>query len=271
MAQPPCVPNVPPLPADIDPDRLFAGIAWHQRWEVFHNVFTPGRNPVCWLLDEVDFPRDLSGLRVLDIGAWHGCFSFECERRGAAEVVALSLEDPEAVGFHRLKNCLGSRVVRYEQQSIYTADRELLGEFDIILFMGVLYHLRYPLLAIDRMRTLCRGTVYLESHVIDENFPIAGWWGTKASTLKKVHRGLPGIPLWRFYKDRELGDDKSNWFGPNVQAVLEAFESAGFAIRLVKQWGDRAGFQATVGPELGHVLGQTYEALADNRRLLGLE
>src|SRR5271156_127483 len=79
----------PPKPAGFDPEALFEGVHWHQQWEVFEGVVTPGRNPVSDLMAYADVPQDLSGKTVLDIGAWNGCFSFECIRRGASRVLAL--------------------------------------------------------------------------------------------------------------------------------------------------------------------------------------
>jgi len=116
-----------------DSAALFDGIHWHQHWEVSPGVFTPGRNPVAKLCDRIRLPADLRGQRVLDVGAWNGCFSFECERRGADEVVALSLEHPDENGFNRLKAILSSRV-EYVRQSIYTIDPKSLGAFDLVLF-----------------------------------------------------------------------------------------------------------------------------------------
>ena len=113
------VPNVSaeevhrPLPAPpigFARDSLFAGIQWHQGWDIFEGVRLPGRNSVEELCGRLRLPTDLTGKRILDVGAWHGAFSFECERRGASEVVAFSLEDPELTGFHRIKTLLNSKV-----------------------------------------------------------------------------------------------------------------------------------------------------------------
>lgn len=232
-----------------DWETLFAGIPWHQRWEIAPGVFTPGRNPVDRLCTAVGLPARLAGLRVLDVGAWNGCFSFECERRGAAEVVAYSLEHPDESGFNRLKAHLGSSV-RYVQGSVYDLDPARVGRFDVILFFGVLYHLRYPLLAVDRLRSVARGTVLIETHVVRDRFLLRGRRRLLARVL-----GLSGLfsqtPIWRQYAAFELHPrDQSNWFGPNPRAVIEAFESGGFAARHLCSWGDRAAFCATVCPEL---------------------
>src|SRR5712691_5486106 len=155
----------PPAPAGLDVKQLFDGAHWHQGWEVFRGVSTPGPHPVSLLCANTQLPADLTGKRVLDVGAWNGCFSFECERRGASEVIAYSLENPEVTGFRRLKAALGSKV-EYVQGSVYSLSPEKFGTFDLILFFGVLYHLRYPLLAIDRMRTVSKGDVLIETHTM---------------------------------------------------------------------------------------------------------
>lgn len=283
-------------PADFQADAFFAGVHWHQRWEIFPGVFVPGRNPVDFVCAAAQLPLDLTGKRVLDVGAWNGCFSFECERRGAAEVIAFSLEDPTQWGFDRLHRLLDSRV-RYQRGSVYTLTPADLGLFDIILFFGVLYHLRYPLLAIDRLRGVCRcdpsprhtegeepeasasfsprptggegsgvrGEVFVETHVIDEHpwlRPPFSW----LSRLPLVRSAWQRTPLWRQYRGDELqAGDASNWFGPNTQAVLEAFESAGFSIARTQSWGNRAAFRAKAVELPDRLVNGSYEYWPANR------
>jgi tRNA (mo5U34)-methyltransferase len=137
---------------------------------------------------------------------------------------------------------LGSERVSFEQGSAYNLDSAKLGQFDIVLFLGVLYHLRYPLLAFDQLRKVTAGTLYVETLVIDHRF-LEG--GRDFQPLRDYHPALPNVPLWQFYKGNELANDQSNWFGPNIRAVMDGLESAGFSPRLHSTWGDRAGFQAT--------------------------
>jgi len=243
--------RVPNPPQGFSPEAFFEGQLWHQKWEVFRGVFTPGVNRVAKLFKNSELPDDMTGKRVLDIGAWNGCCSFECERRGATEVVAYSLENPDATGFSQLKGLLGS-CVRYVQGSVYALTAAELGEYDIVLFFGVLYHLRYPLLAIDRIRAVSRGEVYVETHVVPRRLflrhPFTPLQRVCASVfdLSKV---FAGTPVWRQYKEFELhAEDRSNWFGPNVPAVVESFETAGFDtvhLRTVGG-GTRAYFKGTV-------------------------
>ncbi|MEP7134775.1 MAG: DUF1698 domain-containing protein [Chloroflexota bacterium] len=253
-------------PDGFSPDSFFQSVHWHQRWEIFKGVYVPGRNDVVPMCEAVQLPDNLNGMRVLDVGAWNGCFSFECERRGAREVVAFSLEDPTESGFNRLKEVLGSKV-QYVKGSVYSLSPEQLGMFDVVLFFGVLYHLRYPLLAIDRLRNVSSGEVFVETHVIDNH----SWLRGKPGFLHRLF-GLEAVlkmtPIWRQYKEFELSHlDQSNWFGPNIVAVLEAFQSAGFEITHTQSWGDRAGFRAKVRSIPDRLLKHTYEGHQENVKI----
>jgi tRNA (mo5U34)-methyltransferase len=252
---------VPPTaPIDFSPDSFFHGVHWHQRWEIFQGIFVPGRNPVDYLCEAAQLPADLSGKRVLDVGAWNGCFSFECERRGAREVIALSLENPVQTGFERMKQLLGSKV-RYVNGSVYTISPQEFGVFDVILFFGVLYHLRYPLLAIDRLRSVGCGEVFIESHVIDHHPWLRGSPGLPGQ-LAPQDVAWQRTPLWRQYAEFELVPrDQSNWFGPNVAAVLEAFQTAGFDIAHTQSWSNRAAFRARVSEIPARLRQHSYESV----------
>jgi tRNA (mo5U34)-methyltransferase len=265
---------LPPMPsAGFDAERAFAGVHWHQRWEIFKGISTPGEDSVPALCDRAQIPADLTGKRVLDIGAWNGCYSFECERRGASEVVAYSLENPDVAGFTRLKELLGSRV-KYVQGSVYSLAPDELGKFDLILFFGVLYHLRYPLLAVDRIRTVSRGDVLIETHTLANRHLLRSplWIFSILTNLSFLFRATP---LWRQYREYELHpQDQSNWFGPNIIAVIESFDSGGFYTKHLKSWdfGTRSAFHATVAPLPSRFVDGTYEGLSTfNANLTGIK
>jgi tRNA (mo5U34)-methyltransferase len=266
--------KIPPPPAGFDQDRFFADTLWHQKWQLFQGVFTPGVNLVEELCDDLALPKNLSGKRVLDIGAWNGCLSFECERRGAREVVALSPEDPEITGFQKIREVLDSRKVHYVRGTVYDLNPRRLGDFDVVLFCGVLYHLRYPLLGIDNIRRVCKGDVYIETVVSDAQFLVREGAAVKRMPMVEVSPHLLSAPLWQFYRFDELNGDPSGWFGPNCFAVVQAFESAGFETRLLKNWG-RATFHGKLkkGPPefltIGTTEGVHYETVASH--LLGKE
>src|SRR5580658_7339771 len=115
-----------------------------------------------WRLSLFGLPEDLSGKRVLDIGAWDGWFSFECERRGA-QVVAV---DCVALNtFLEARELLNSRV-EYLTLDVDELSAAKLGRFDIVLFFGVLYHLRHPLLGLEKVVEMSSDLALIESFVI---------------------------------------------------------------------------------------------------------
>src|SRR5262249_26852409 len=126
---------------------------WHQRFALAPQVYAPGANDVEWLWRRGNLPPDLAGATVLDVGTTNGGFAFEAERRGAAKVVAVDIVDPNLFGFDELKATLRSRV-EFIRCSIYELPSRLQTAFDVVIFFGVLYHLRHPLLALDSVRTL---------------------------------------------------------------------------------------------------------------------
>jgi tRNA (mo5U34)-methyltransferase len=240
--------SIPPAPPGFNAQEFFKGIFWYQQWELFEGIITPGiGNNVHALFDQLlHVPKDLSGKRVLDIGAWNGCASFECERRGASEVIALGPENPANTGFNKIRDALGLTRTRYLQGTVYDLDPEKLGHFDLVLFLGVLYHLRYPLLGIDNIRRVCTGTVFVETFVTDNAWICKEQGEIKKCPQNSISPKLESHPVWQFYRSDELDGDNSNWFGPNSTAVLQAFKSAGFDVELVSSWNYRAGFRAQV-------------------------
>lgn len=195
-----------------------SGFVWHQRFQLAPEVFTPGQNDIGWLFQVADVPEDLSGKTALDVGTSNGGAAFELERRGAERVVGVDIYPESWFGFDAVKKLLGSRV-QYVEASVYELGPLLRQEFDIVLFWGVLYHLRHPLLALDNIRALLRGTAFLETAVCDAELEAAS-----------------SVPLVRFYRRDELHGDPSNWFAPTVAALVEWCASSGFDPTVVDAW-----------------------------------
>lgn len=156
-------------------------------------------------------PEDLRGLKALDIGPWDGYFTFELERRGA-EVTAIDYADLDT--FRKVHALMGSRA-KYHRLDVYDIHRDVLGEFDIVLFLGVLYHLKHPLLALERICAITREFCIVDTFVID---PEAHRQGSTSP-----------IPYAEFYERGELGGQLDNWCGPTVSQVLAWSRAAGFA------------------------------------------
>lgn len=160
---------------------------------------------------QMPISQDLRGKRVLDIGAWDGWFSFEMERRGA-EVVAIDcVEVPNFLFIHKQ---LGSKV-DYRVMDVYQLSPENIGRFDIVLFLGVLYHLKHPLLALERVCALTKEVAVVDSFVIDGE--------------EERQRGVAGFPRLEFYETDEFGGQVNNWFGPNIACLSAMCRTAGFA------------------------------------------
>ncbi|HEY4916683.1 MAG TPA: DUF1698 domain-containing protein [Solirubrobacteraceae bacterium] len=195
-------------------------IVWHQRFELAPGIFTPGTNDVDWLLHTAGVPADLTGASVLDIGTTNGGAAFTLERRGASRVLATDIVDSTHFGFDAIRSALGSNVA-FRQLSVYELSRVITEPFDFVVFWGVLYHLRHPLLALDNVRAVTRGTAYVETAVCDSELP-----------------GDTDIALARFYRRDELGGDSSNWFAPNVHGLLEWCRSCRLEPGNVSSWPD---------------------------------
>src|SRR6478735_946229 len=99
---------------------------WHHRIEVAPGVWTPGLQDTPAVLSQIRMPEDLSGMRVLDIGARDGFFTFEAERRGAREVVALDNESPHRTGFAIAAGLLDSKAT-YVTENVYSLNPERYG------------------------------------------------------------------------------------------------------------------------------------------------
>ena len=170
-----------------------------------------------------DLPDDLSGKRVLDIGPWDGFFAFEMERRGA-EVFAIDYVDLDT--FRALHRHLGSKI-QYERMDVYELSPERVGKFDIVLCLGVLYHLKHPLLALEKICAITKDRCIIESFAVD------------AAARQRGEN--PSIPYIEFYEYDELAGQTDNWCGPTVGALEALVRSAGFAsAQVLKVFGTTA-------------------------------
>ena len=187
-------------------------IRWYHRIDLGDGIITPGVLNNFKTLSRLNLPEDLADKTVLDVGAWDGFYSFEAERRGAERVLATdsySWSGPgwgSKAGFELARRALGSHVEDRDVDVLDLSPEEM-GVFDVVLFIGVLYHMRDPLRALERIRSLTGDCLILETHV---------------ALLRKRR------PAAAFYPADELNRDRSNWWGPNPLAVLGMLEAVGF-------------------------------------------
>lgn len=210
---------------------------WYHQIEVFPGVVTPGINASREVLQMLPLPADCTPLRVLDVGTRDGFFAFELERRGA-NVIALDYMPPSGTGFEIAKELLGSNVP-YLVGNVYDVSVERHGIFDLVLFLGVLYHLRDPLLALDRLAAVCApgGRIFVESYVIDDAF-LDPTTHTQVP-IDQISPKLRETPIMQFYPRDSLNRDFTNWWGPNMACLRAMLEMASFVVEHAHQSGDR--------------------------------
>ncbi|MGA8352823.1 MAG: DUF1698 domain-containing protein [Solirubrobacteraceae bacterium] len=202
-----------------DPDEIRVLInkySWHHQIDLGDGLVTPGRDKSARKLAGLDLPP-LAGKSVLDIGAWDGYFSFAAERLGARRVVALDSviwhnvsKDP----FEIARKCLRSNVEDIELE-VLEISPETVGTFDVVFFLGVLYHMRDPMAALEAVASVTKDLLVLET------FTDMIWSPRKAVA---------------FYPGTYLGGDHSNWWGPNPAAVVAMVEEFGFKeVRIIQK------------------------------------
>jgi tRNA (mo5U34)-methyltransferase len=194
---------------------------WYHTIDLGHGIVTQGMFDHRPSVDRFLLPSSLHGQRCLDVGTMDGFWAFELERRGAAEVVALDIDDPEALDwpssqregpkdldatkgqrFALARDALGSKV-RRELRSVYEMDTDL-GSFDLVFCGDLLVHLRDPVTAVERLRSVCTGSTIVANPV--RRFPF-----------------LARRPMAQFD-----GIDNFEWWVTNTAGLKRWLESAGF-------------------------------------------
>jgi tRNA (mo5U34)-methyltransferase len=219
-------------------------VVWFHSIDLGDGVVTHGLSESAQTLRPDQLPR-FTGRTVLDIGAWDGYYSFLAERSGATRVVALdhyvwgvdiaareqywnecrerrTLPDhardltdfwrpdlPGRRGFELAKEVLGSSVESVVAD-FATVDLDSVGRFDVVLYLGVLYHMKEPLRCLERVRAVTRDVAVIETAAIC--IPSAG-----------------DTPLLRFLVGSELNRDFGNWYQPNIEALEALAIAAGFS------------------------------------------
>jgi tRNA (mo5U34)-methyltransferase len=145
---------------------------WFHRIELTPGLVTPGwSDPRREKLPYFGLPDSRRGMRVLDIGCAEGFFSFEAERRGAREVIAVDSFPDSIRRFNICRAALDSRATAF-LTNVYDLSLRGFGTFDLVMFFGVLYHLRNPILALEKIFSICSGTLLLQTHGFED--PVIG-------------------------------------------------------------------------------------------------
>lgn len=219
----------------ISDDELRRGIErhniWYHRFEVRPGIVVPGIQDSPAMLAKLPIPARCDGMRVLDVGALNGYYSFALEQRGA-DVLAVDSLRPDVNGFELLRAALGSRVA-HRLGNVYELSVQEHGTFDLVLCLGLIYHLRHPLLALDRIWNVTKpgGKLVLETQRIG---PLVGDSGQFVD-LRLDGEDLEHVRLAQFHPAGELVGDETNWWVPNEACLRGLVEAACFDVEEVSE------------------------------------
>jgi tRNA (mo5U34)-methyltransferase len=216
-------------PTDAGLRERVASIEWYHTLELAPGVLTPGWLDHRSILDRIPIPASLANARCLDVGTFNGFWAFEMERRGAKEVVGIDVLDPrrwdwpvtseEATiqtlarrlaagnGFDIAREALRSNVERVDC-SVYDIDERDLGRFDFVYIGSLLVHLRDPVRALERIRSVCDGTLVVVDGI---DLPLS----LRSPRLPAARLDGRGRPWW--------------WY-PNVAGLARLIEAGGFQL-----------------------------------------
>lgn len=190
------------------------------------NHFLGDYPSVKWRRFAHSVPADLRGKSVLDIGCNAGFYSLEMKRRGAERVVGIDSDEGYLAQARFASEILGLEI-EWHRLSVYEVAQ--LGErFDLVIFMGVLYHLRYPLLALDLLREHVVGDLVLFQSMQRGSAEVMQLESDYTFSERSVFDDQ-GFPRLHFIEGRYAGDP-TNWWIPNRACVEAMLRSSGFEI-----------------------------------------
>ena len=225
----------PPRDVPLARDQIFRRVSELGEW--FHNLDLCGTQtaphhflgdyPAAkWRTFAHAIPADLRGKTVLDIGCNAGFYSIEMKRRGAARVVGIDSDERYLAQARLAAEVLGVEL-ELRQLSVYDVAR--LGErFDLVLFMGVLYHLRHPLLALDLLHEHVVADLLVFQSMQRGSAEVAALADDYRFSEQRIF-DLPGYPRLHFV-EHSYSHDPTNWWIPNRACAEAMLRSAGFAI-----------------------------------------
>lgn len=215
--------------------KLIQGKSWHHNFEIIPGVRTGGSYDPAELWHELQLPPDMSGLTLADVGASNGYFSFAAHQRGA-RVVAFDFRHKDNSGFGLAQYINGLSEIEHHHVNVLDITPAKYGQFDIVLALGLLYHVADPYRALANCAALSRGRLLIQSYCIDSLLP----------------RSLASEPVMRFISDpkRFPGQgqpnmDRSNFWGFTAMCLQRMVEDIGFTVHRKNVRGDRVLIDAT--------------------------
>lgn len=210
--------------------QLIKRYYWFHSLDLGHGIITPGAKSLdVHRAEYAAFfdPVEVYGRTVIDIGAWNGAYSFEAKRRGASRVLAtdhFTWAHSDLLGRESFDLALSALDLDIEALDIDIPDLcpDRVGVFDIVLFLGVFYHLFDPIAGLANAAKLAREVLVVETHI----------------DALETRR-----PAMVFFPGDELSGDVTNWWGPNPALMVALLKSFGFA-KVDAAWSFRPGHRA---------------------------
>ena len=198
---------------------------WYHRIYLGNGVYTLGGRGFhedVWACFESALPPTMSGLSVLDVGTNAGYFALQAKLRSAKHVVATEFESIFLEQAEAIRQIWG---VDIDYRLMDAHDIGKLNQtFDIVVFAGILYHLKHPLQVLEALGNMCRDAILVETECIVED----------SRNCVVVRQGRPAEPqlahkgIMKFVEHTELNGDPSNWWVPDVECVMGMLRTAGF-------------------------------------------
>jgi tRNA (mo5U34)-methyltransferase len=189
---------------------------WFLKQDLGDGLVTPGwSDPRHEKLPHFGLPEDMSDMRVLDIGCNEGFFSFEAERRGAGSVVGIDSNPMVVQRFNLCRMAMGSKADAY-LTNVYDIKPRTFGTFDLVMFFGVLYHLRHPLWALEKIFEVTSGTLLLQSASFEN--PALGEESAAKFHPFGIESGPAEKPVW----------DHTVFWIPNSACIRDMLLHVGF-------------------------------------------
>ena len=205
---------------------------WYHGFEVVPGVWTKGEyklEPIEFYMEERFDICNLSGKRILDIATFDGGFAFGFEDLGA-EVVAIDIIDQFSTGFSIAKQVRNS-TVSFDNISVYELDPEKHGNFDFVHYSGIHYHLKHPIMALEKINSVIKPQGVLFGHGTSGEFYHRGYFRKK--WLERIlYSFLKKMPL-AYYLDGKYRNDPTNWILFNDTCMQTMMIRAGFQPEVV--------------------------------------
>ena len=234
----PQVEQYSPNPSSPPPDRSELENRIRGLGEWFHNLdlfgvstapnhFLGDFPAVKWKHISPAIPQDLKGASVLDIGCNGGYYSIQLKRRGAGRVLGIDVDDRYLNQARFAASTLGVEI-EFEKRSVYEVD-SLSEQFDYVFFMGVLYHLRYPLFALDKVITkVAEGGTLVFQTMLRGSSSTKAWEDDYQFWTTNVFSD-PDWPAM-YFVEHSYANDPTNWWIPNRAAAEAMLRSSGLEI-----------------------------------------